>query len=118
MSWFDGAEKLLAKVNEIHEKFIETQTEFRLLRDDTRRTLDQFEATLRRIEDKTTNVQFEEVKEHADLQAKIHGLELRLNALSEQALIAVAEKVAREAKPVTRMITAKRAALDAPDTDK
>lgn len=96
MTWFGGAERLIAKVNEIHEKFIESQTEFRLLRHQTESTLTEFKQALERLAAKVDAIQLDQTKEHSDLRAEIRGLELRLAALSEQALHAVAERVARE----------------------
>jgi hypothetical protein len=97
MNWFGTAKDLVAKVNEIHEKFIETQTEFRLLRDQTNRTFEEFRSALTRIAEKVETQTLDRTKDVADLRAEIRGLELRLNALSEHALHAVAEKMARSA---------------------
>ncbi len=96
MSWFGSAEKLLAKVNEIHEKFIETQTESRLVREQTQRTLEEFKHALERLSSKVDALSVDETATHAALRAEVRGLELRLTALSEQALHAVAERVARD----------------------
>src|SRR3990170_2585941 len=95
MAWL-GAEKLVSKINEIHEKFVETQTELRMLRVQTESTLAEFKNALERVVAKVEAMQMEDIRAHSDLKAEIKGLELRQTALSEQALHAVAEKVARE----------------------
>jgi len=117
MNWFGGAEKLIGKVNEIHEKFVETQTEFRLVREQTQRTLDEFKSALERLSAKVDTLTGDETRAHAELKAEIRGLELRLNALSEQALHAVAEKVAREGMRTLRLDPELRNILPPPDTE-
>lgn len=96
MNLFGSAEKLISKVNEIHEKFVEAQTEFRLLREQTESTLTEFRGALERVVVRVEAMQMEDVRAHAELKADIKGLVLRLDALSERALHAVAEKVARD----------------------
>jgi hypothetical protein len=96
MNWFGGAGKIIGKVNEIHEKFIEVHTEFKLLRHQTEGTLAEFKHALERLASKVESIQLEQTKAHAELKAEIRGLELRMNALSEQAFHAVADKAFRE----------------------
>jgi len=96
MGWFDGAEKLVTKVNEIHETFVETQTEFRLLKQQTENTLGEFKGALERLGAKVDTIQLDQAKAHAELHADIKGQEFRLNTLSEQALHVAIDRLARE----------------------
>jgi cell division protein FtsB len=96
MNWFSGAGKLLGKVNDIHERFIEIQTEFKLLRQQTESSGSATKEAVEKLAAKVESIQAEQTRTYAELKAEIRALELRMNTLSEKAFHAVAEKAARE----------------------
>src|SRR5438094_543007 len=96
MNWFSGAGKLIGKVNDIHERFIEIQTEFKFLRQQTESSSSVTKEAVEKLASKVESIQAEQTRTYAELKAEIRGLGLRLTTLSEKAFHAVAEKAARE----------------------
>ena len=93
MSLFGGVG---SKIAELAQQVISNNAKFESLERLTTRTLEDFQTLILRFEDRLRELESLHVREVAGHHAEIQVLEGRLNALSEQALHAVAEKTIRD----------------------
>ncbi|WP_166141783.1 hypothetical protein [Methylosinus sp. RM1] len=89
---FVGAKKLA----DLYADMVTTRVQFDGLRQYTKESIDEFKRLLERQSDKIDRIERERIKAEAELQARIQGLEARLNVLSEKALHAAVADMAAE----------------------
>ena len=82
------------KVAELYRELVTNTVKFEELRKFTRETIDDYRRLLERYSDKLDRLSEDRIKSEAELTSRIHALEARLNALSEQALHAAAREAA------------------------
>jgi predicted nuclease with TOPRIM domain len=86
----------LAKaVAALNKELVTNTVQFTELRSYTKETLSEFKRLLERLSDKLDESEKDRVRREAELLSKINALESKLNAISEQALQAIAREEAR-----------------------
>jgi hypothetical protein len=96
---FTGAKEIVAElakaVAALNKELVTNTVQFTELRSYTKETLSEFKRLLERLSDKLDESEKDRVRREAELLSKINALESRLNAISEQALQAIAREEAR-----------------------
>jgi hypothetical protein len=88
--------ELVIKVGELYKELVTNTVQFTELRSYTKETLGEFKRLLERLSDKLDESEKDRVRREAELLSKINALEAKLNALSDQALHAIAREEARQ----------------------
>jgi hypothetical protein len=84
------------RVADLYKEIVTTTVRFESLTRETTTTITDVRATVQRVEERMQQMHLDHVGERAELCSQINALEARLNALSENALHAVARDVARQ----------------------
>jgi hypothetical protein len=96
---FTGAKEIVAElakaVAALNKELVTNTVQFTELRSYTKETLSEFKRLLERLSDKLDKSEKDRVRREAELLSKINALESKLNAISEQALQAIAREEAR-----------------------
>jgi hypothetical protein len=96
---FTGAKEIVAElakaVAALNKELVTNTVQFTELRSYTKETLSEFKRLLERLSDKLDESEKDRVRREAELLSKINALESKLNAISEQALQAIAREEAR-----------------------
>jgi hypothetical protein len=96
---FTGAKEIVAElakaVAALNKELVTNTVQFTELRSYTKETLSEFKRLLERLSDKLNESEKDRVRREAELLSKINSLESKLNAISEQALQAIAREEAR-----------------------
>jgi esterase/lipase len=96
---FTGAKEIVAElakaVAALNKELVTNTVQFTELRNYTKETLSEFKRLLERLSDKLDESEKDRVRREAELLSKINALESKLNAISEQALQAIAREEAR-----------------------
>jgi len=87
---------LASKVTALYEQLVTNNARFDELRKYTKESLDEFKRLLERLSDKLDAAERDRIRVETELRSEIKALEARLNALSEQAMHAVAKEAAIE----------------------
>jgi predicted nuclease with TOPRIM domain len=87
--------ELVIKVGELYKELVTNTVQFTELRSYTKETLSEFKRLLEHLSDKLDESEKDRVRREAELLSKINALESKLNAISEQALQAIAREEAR-----------------------
>jgi predicted nuclease with TOPRIM domain len=96
---FTGAKEIVAElakaVAALNKELVTNTVQFTELRSYTKETLSEFKRLLERLSDKLDESEKDRVRREAELLSRINALESKLNAISEQALQAIAREEAR-----------------------
>ncbi|WP_204151944.1 hypothetical protein [Leptolyngbya sp. CCY15150] len=90
----ETVEGLASKVAELYRELVTNTVKFEDLRQYTKESLDEFKRLIERLNDKLEEAEKDRIRREVELSSKIHALESRLDALSEQALHSVAREAA------------------------
>jgi len=94
---FSGAKETVTELaksfKDLYIEHIKNTEQLKEVRANTKETLDAFKHLLERLSDKLENSEKERIRTETQLLSKISALEARLNAQTEQYLVAVAKEV-------------------------
>lgn len=86
---------LAARAEELYRELVTTNAKFDELRRYTHESIAEYKRLLERLSDKIERIERDRIRAETELMGKIQALDARLEALSEKALHAAAEKAAR-----------------------
>jgi len=85
------------RITELYKEIVTTTVRFDSLNRETTNAVAEIRTAVQRCDERMQQMHVDHVRERAELDSQIKGLEARLNALSESALHVVARDAARQA---------------------
>jgi myo-inositol catabolism protein IolC len=92
-----GLSDLGQRVADLYKEIVTTTVRFESLNRDTTNIVTEIRTAVQRCEERMQQMHLDHVRERAELSSQIKALDARLDALSENALHAVARDAARQA---------------------